>query len=203
MPALGSREPVFFNVKSVSDEAAVRAFDRALGWLRDTYPTHGFGVERDVVWTLAKRLVADIRDQGLTLKVWTDYPVERGPRRAWSADIAVVGTDAVRPRLVAEFKFEPSHRRPDVQPQKLPVIGWGDVTKDAVRVERWVREGFALFGIAVLLDEGGFFARRPALPGGSWHHWADAADSFVSPAIHRADFGPQRLPAARDADGTL
>jgi hypothetical protein len=129
-----------------------RLIGDALDWLRETYPQHGFGVERDVVWTLHRWLTA--RAAALGCRVWTDYPMVRGPRRALSADLAVV--DSANTILsAAEFKFEPSHIREDVQKQKLPVIGWAGVLADIVRIGDWVAIGRAGSGWAVCVDEGG------------------------------------------------
>ena len=52
-----------------------------------------------------------------------DYAILPGSRRAICADIAILHDAEVA--IAVEFKFEPSHRREDIQKQKLPVVLWG------------------------------------------------------------------------------
>lgn len=144
-------------------------FEDALDWLRATYGERRHFVERDLVWTLQTRLLAQIRELGLPWQVRNDYAALHGPRRAFSADLAILVDGS--PGLLVECKYEPSHRRIDIPREKLPVIAWADVVKDAARVQQYVDARRTPLACALLIDEGGFFRARPALPGGHWVDW--------------------------------
>lgn len=144
---------------------AEAAFLTALDELAAGYREQPFWVERDVVAWLQRRLTLSV-PAGMT--VWNDYGILPGPRRALSADLALV-TDG--PLLVAEFKFEPCARRADIMPNKLPVIGWIDVGKDIGRVQEFVEAGRAEIGWAICIDEGGRYAARPRLGHSLVRHW--------------------------------
>ncbi len=122
-------------------EAAV-VFESAIEWLRDNYSSFGFVAERDIVWTLQKHLKEALRENGLSHEVFNDYPMLPGKRRSLSADLVVSDASGVV-EVAAEFKFEPSHRRRDILPGKLPVVFWGaeGVAKDVVRAREYVERG--------------------------------------------------------------
>lgn len=97
-------------------------FEQTIAWLRDTYDERPFYVERDVVYAVQLRLWEMVRGHGLDWEVFNDYPMVPGPRRAFSADIAV--RDSSGSVLVAaEFKYEPDHSPPDLLAHKFPVVG--------------------------------------------------------------------------------
>jgi hypothetical protein len=157
----------------------------ALAWLRSSYPQHGFYVERDLVWTLQKWLDREITARALGLRVLNDYGVEPGPRRSLSGDLVLLPVDSPTPLLVAEFKFEPSHERGDIDPKKLPVVGWHGVVKDVDRIRRWVESGLTAEGLAVFVDEGGYrHARRPALDDSTWEHWGRYGQEVLDVWVH-------------------
>jgi hypothetical protein len=79
--------------------------------------------------------------------------------------------------VAAEFKYEPSHVRPEfhAQPGKLPVVFWGaeGVAKDVARIRQFVEAGTARSAFAMFTDEGRHFrfrARAPH-PGSTWLDW--------------------------------
>lgn len=152
--------------------------EQALGWFLASYGERPYFVERDVVWTIQTWLVRRVGELELTWQVRNDYAPLPGPRRAPGADIGIAVDGAAA--LLVEFKYEPSHRRTDIAQEKLPVISWQDVEKDAARVQRFVDAGRAPVALAVLIDEGGFFRTRPALPGG---HWLDVGSAGGDPTI--------------------
>jgi hypothetical protein len=158
-----------------------RLFEDGLEWLRDTYGTHRFYTERDVVWTVQKWLAIECAARGMNVRVYNDYGIEPGPRRALSADIALVQPGET-PAFVAEFKYEPSHRREDLLRVKLPVVGWTAVLLDVERIRRWWADGRIQQGIAVLVDEGRFFRSNAPAPGAAWVDWGryGAGDLDVS-----------------------
>ena len=174
--------------KMSKDKEAVEAidlFERALGWLRLEYDSLKFYVERDVVATLQLCLLERIKVTSSSLRVFNDYPILPGQRRALTADLAILGKNN-RVLLVAEFKYEPAHYRSgmDIWPSKFSptVVFWGDegVKKDLERVRRFVNEKRAAVAYSVFIDEGGFFRSRPAHPGTVWHDWGNGRWTLVS-----------------------
>ena len=82
-------------------------FTAALHWLRAHYADKPFFVERDLVWTLQKRLLQLIRERQLPYTVTNDVPLLPGTCRGRSADLVIRdGSGAVA--LAAEFKYEPT-----------------------------------------------------------------------------------------------
>jgi hypothetical protein len=137
---------------------AERLFLDTLGWLGTANATLVFYQERDVVYTLQRRLCHLIERDDLPWTVFNDYPMLRGPRRAFSADLALLCDGDVG--LAVEFKYEPCHKRGDILRQKFPVTVWSDITKDTLRVGDFVAQGRAAVAYAVCIDEGGYLARR-------------------------------------------
>lgn len=151
---------------------AANLLEEAIAWLQERYDEFEFWVERDLVWTLQSRLRQMIKERSLPFSVVNDYPLLPGARRALSADLVI--RDAGETVLVAaEFKYEPSHRRAELLPGKLPVVFWGDdgVAKDVRRIREFVEQGVARAAFAVFIDEGGYFRHRPAHPGTAWRDW--------------------------------
>lgn len=167
---------------------AERLFEDALDWLRATYDSHGFfHVERDVVWTVQKRLTVQVAALQLPLRVFNDYPMVPAKNRSLSADLCLVGAQG-SVDVAAEFKFEPAHARGDVQKQKLPVVFWGmdGVGKDVQRVRDYVEHGKARVAYSVFIDEGGAFRHREAHPGSSWIDWESGRCILYSKATSPA-----------------
>ncbi|MDQ2726806.1 MAG: hypothetical protein M3Y91_02845 [Actinomycetota bacterium] len=135
--------------------AAESVFVSAVATLRKTYRDHTFYVERDVVHYLQILIRNDLPDG---FRVFNDYGIVRGPRRARSADIAILVADRVL--VAAEFKFEPCARRADIMANKLPVIGWVDELKDIARIEEFVNLGVAAVGFSICIDEGGRYRAK-------------------------------------------
>lgn len=168
---------------------AGRLLTDSLDWLRATYPEHRIVVERDLVWTLQKWLIREVHTRDLPLRVFNDYGVEPGLRRSLSGDLVLVPLDSPAPLVVAEFKFEPSHRRLDIDRKKLPVVGWGGVAEDAARIRRWVDAGMTQDGLAIFIDEGGFaHDRRTALPDCEWSGWGTYGDPMLDVWVHAYRF---------------
>jgi len=148
-------------------------FEEAIAWLQEHYDEFEFWVERDLVWIVQSRLRQVIGERRLPYRVFNDYPLLPGARRARSADVVI--RDAHETVLVAvEFKYEPSHRRAEMLPGKLPVVLWGveGVAKDVMRIREFVEQGAARTAFAVFVDEGRFFRHRLAHPGAAWRDWA-------------------------------
>lgn len=171
------------------DQDAARADSLFLGsleWLAHAYSCREFFVERDVVYSLQQDLRDRLAADGRGWRVYNDYPMINGPRRAFSADLAVISpTRAVV--LAAEFKFEPCRRRDDVLAAKLPVTVWADILKDVDRVETFVRGGYATIAYAILVDEDRRYAARDTSRFSQTQQW-DANPGHDHPVdvwIHR------------------
>jgi hypothetical protein len=140
-------------------DAAERILQEALSWLGHEYPNRVFYVERDIVYTVQQRVNDLIAGHEAALTAYNDYPVLPGPRRGFSADLALL--DPARDIAVAvEFKYEPCHRRSDILKSKLPVTDWSEIVKDTSRIRQFVDSGRASVGYAVVIDEGGYLLRR-------------------------------------------
>jgi len=152
--------------------------EEAVDWLRANYGRFEFWVERDLVWTLQTRLRTVITERGLPFIVLNDYPMLPGPRRSLSADL-VLRNLAGKVLVAAEFKYEPSHLRPELrgQPGKLPVVVWGadGVAKDVARIRQFVEAGVARAALAMFIDEGRHFRARAPHPGSAWRDWDSSA----------------------------
>jgi hypothetical protein len=146
----------------VLDEAMVAAAEQlfldTLGWLGAANATTVFYQERDIVYTLQRRLCQLLERDDLPWTVFNDYPMLPGPRRALSADLALLCDGDVA--LAAEFKYEPCHKRRDIPRQKFPVTVWSDIAKDTLRAREFVYQGRVAVAYAVCIDEGGYLARR-------------------------------------------
>ncbi|MEX2245762.1 MAG: hypothetical protein WEC75_03665 [Dehalococcoidia bacterium] len=151
--------------------SALLIFDEAMRWLRTNYQSYTFFVERDLVWTMQTRIASLIRELGADFRVSNDYAIEPGNRRSLCVDLAVLRETTIE--LATEWKFEPSHRRIEIAPGKLPVCSWGPngVRGDVDRISHFVEKRRAQAGHAILVDEGGYFRGRPAHVGAEWVDW--------------------------------
>jgi hypothetical protein len=176
----------FNGVVDAETSSAWALFEEVVDWLQINYGRFEFWVERDLVWTLQTRLRAVISERGLPFSVLNDYGMLRGPRRSLSADL-VVRNVAGHVLVAAEFKYEPSHLRPEFrsQPGKLPVVFWGadGVAKDVARIQQFVEAGAARAAFAMFIDEGRYFRARTPHLGSAWKDWNTAGHSSFSPAI--------------------
>ncbi len=153
-------------------QSAADLFEESLAWLRDNYGRYRFWAERDIVWTLQTHLNSEISEHSLPFVVFNDFPILPGPKRSLSSDLVLLGPDRLV-RVAAEFKYEPSHNRHDIQKQKLPVVFWGKegVRGDIDRIHRFVSMGKARAAYSVFIDEGGYFRKRPAPADSQWIEW--------------------------------
>jgi hypothetical protein len=174
---------ILASVEASAHTEAARLFDDALTWFHDTYASHRFYTERDVVWTLQKWLALESATRGLPYQTYNDFGVEPGLRRALSADIALV-VPGESPDLAVEFKYEPSHLRDDIPRSKIPVVGWTAVLQDVERIHRWVAEARIKAGAAVLIDEGRFFRAKVPAPGSMWMDWGSRGAPELDVSIH-------------------
>ena len=171
---------------SGNESEAEVLFFRALDWLRDHYAEFVFYVERDIVWTIQKKLNELIATEHLPFRVFNDYPMLSGAPPQRRADLAILKDDD-QVLLAVEFKYEPSHARNDIPKTKLPVVFWGmdGVAKDIDRIGKFVTECTAEIALSIFIDEGGAFRHRPAHPGSKWIDWNGGERGF-RPSLLRA-----------------
>jgi hypothetical protein len=143
-----------------------------MSWLKEGYGHYRFFQERDIVWTLHLHLLRTVEEMHLSYNVYSGHRMTIS--KQISADLVILAEDG-SVDVVAEFKYEPSHRRtdfaaPNAKP-KWPVVEWKDVEADVARVKSFVTDGSASTGYAVFIDEGGYFRWRQPPPGSEWRDW--------------------------------
>lgn len=157
-------------------------FYEVLEEIRDHYPTYRFIVERDLVWTIQKKLQEKISTAGLDYIVFSDYPIKKGSKRSLAIDIAIVRKDVsiidvlegITPiELGVEFKFEPSKKREEILSHKGDVVDWNKVLKDINRIEEFISENKAKACISIFIDEyGRYFKEHYSYPSvATWIDW--------------------------------
>jgi len=157
-------------------KSAISLFEEAIFWLRANYLNYRFFTERDVVWTIQTHIISVILKEKLPYKVMNDYPILRGKRRSLCADITMLDFDE-RPELVAEFKYEPAHKREDIPRSKFPVVFWNEgILKDIERIHTFTSGDFtgdrtAKVAYALFIDEGSHFKQKQPPPGSRWEDW--------------------------------
>lgn len=157
-------------------KSATQLFEEAILWLRANYKNYRFFTERDLVWTIQTHLIIAIEEEKLPFKVMNDYPILRGKRRSLCVDIAILDFEE-HPELVAEFKYEPAHKREDIPPSKFPVVFWNEgILKDIERIHTFTSSDFtgdrtAKVAYALFIDEGSHFKQKEPPPGSSWEDW--------------------------------
>jgi hypothetical protein len=170
---------------------AAELFEEAITWLRHHYTDVAFYTERDIVWTLQTYLARQIAGRQLPYRVFNDYPMLAGPRRAFSADLVLLD-QAGRAHLAAEFKYEPAHIRTsqrggDIWRTKFgPTDGfWGmdGVAKDVQRVHDFVTQAKATVAYAIFIDEGSYFRHRPPHQGSAWIDWGPCGNPHLNVSL--------------------
>lgn len=179
-------------VASRQTDDMARRIDASLEWLSEHYWDQPFWMERDVVWTLQKRLKDDPEAAGGPVQVVHNFRTAFG-----HVDLAVLLDDM--PRVLIECKYEPARQRPDFVSGRLgqAVVFWDrdGVLEDIRRVTRAVASGDAPVAYAVFFDEGGRFRHRASPPISTWLDWR-SGNAHVSVLLTRVDRTNVR--AARD-----
>ncbi len=128
-----------------------------------------------MVWTIQTHLIKAIENEGLPYKVMNDHPILPGKRRSLSADIVILNSEP--PDLVAEFKYEPAHRREDIPHSKFPVVFWSEgVLEDIKRINKFISKDCAgdkavIVAYALFFDEGSYFRHKEPPVGSRWEDW--------------------------------
>ena len=173
-----------------------------LDWLRETYCSHRFFTERDVVWTVQKRLISEASGRSPRCRVFHEYKMTNGQVKSPPADLVLLGPED-QAELAIEFKYEPAHQRANTEfpPTKFPVVDWKGVVRDTERVHQFVQQGFTPNACSLFIDEGGYFRKRQAPLGSRWEDWnVDGCTHRVSVLISEAQrlvrprFGANRAP---------
>ena len=157
-------------------------FSAALDKVLLEYPTHKFILERDLVWTVYKQLIADLNAVSDEYTAFCNFPVARSVKgRSLSADLVIlkkgierknVLDEGLQVELAAEFKFEPSKERRDICRFKLPVFSWSNILGDIERVEQYVcTNKTAKIGVALFVDEYGRYSNESKYQISSQSQW--------------------------------
>lgn len=154
--------------------APMELVDSSLEWLRQNYRRFPFVVERDIEWTLQQHMNSEIKSNNLPYAMFSNYPMLPGKRRSRCADLVILDSEG-SVAVALEFKYEPSHKRPDLLRSKFPVVFWGKdgVGKDLNRIHEYVENGKAKIALSIFIDEDGSFAHREPRPGSRWIDWGD------------------------------
>lgn len=150
---------------SVEDEIILCTLD----WLQHNYFRYRFYTERDIVWTIQSCAAKLVEERQLNFKVFNDYPITFNDKRA-RVDLAFVDESNLIV-FALELKYEPSHRREDILQTKFPVVFWNEVKKDIERIHYFVESGQVQAAYSLLIDEGGYFRKRPPAERSNWIDW--------------------------------
>lgn len=160
-------------------------FEEALDWLKENYEKFGFHKERDITWTIQKKITEIIKDNNLPYKVYDEYPIKPGIRRSiYVVDIAILNKDFI-PRqgnpieVAAEFKYEPDHRIEDMltfyydsqsnKKTKFPLVFWKEgVGKDIENAKDYFSSKLAKVSYSIFIDEGDYFRLNSPFAGSNW-----------------------------------
>ncbi len=161
---------------------AKQLFWEAIDWLRESYFEHRFFAERDIVWTVQKRLIDEISRKDLPYRVFHNYTIELKNENIYADLVLIRPKETVE--VAAEFKYEPAHRRSkiDIPPGKFNVVRWPEVEKDVVRIKDCVNEKRVQYACSLLIDEGGHFKKNEPPLGGRWERWSSEIHVLISEA---------------------
>ena len=149
-------------------------------WLRTTYASHRFFLQRDVAWTVQKRLLDRIGPWAPDYRVIHNRKVPKGAGPQF--DLAVVDpNDTVE--LALKFRFEPAEK---LEPGKFPVVVWADVVKDVKAVQHAANEQHTRHAYSLFIDEGGYHRARDAPPNSRWEAWDIGQGTRIAVLISEA-----------------
>ncbi|MFA5794934.1 MAG: hypothetical protein WC980_07725 [Candidatus Brocadiia bacterium] len=163
-------------IKSMPSTKSEEIFLDALSWLRKHYGEFQFFTERDVVWTVQKKITELIGNK--PYKVFNDYVLFREKKSCVKPDLVILSR-ADEVELAVEFKYEPNHERKNICASKFKpsVVFWKEgIIKDINRLEQLKIKAKTAY--AILIDENGFFYKqREKLPvdekKSSWIEWGN------------------------------
>ena len=159
-------------------------FEKAIDWVKEDYKKFCFHKERDIVWTIQKKITEIIEEDDLPYKVYDEYPIMPGKRRSITVDLAILNKDFV-PRqgevieVTAEFKYEPDHDREDMltyyynaegnKKTKFPLVFWKEgVGKDIENAKKYFSLKLCKNSYSCFIDEGGYFRHHTPFDDSNW-----------------------------------
>ena len=152
-----------------------------LDWLRTTYASHRFFLQRDVAWTVQKRLLDRIGPGVPEYRVIHNRKVPKG--KGPQFDLAVVSPNGTV-EFVLKLKFEPAHK---LEPGKNPVVEWTTVVGDVQTVQRAAEERHTRHAYSLFIDEGVYYrAKREPPPNSRWEEWDVGNGARVAVLISEA-----------------
>lgn len=159
---------------------SIGLFEECLDWLRKYYSSYRFYTERDVVWTCQEHIRNAIDKNNLEYRVFSNLGVIPHKPRRIAPDLSIVNANG-QVELIIEFKYEPTHFRFDIPREKFPIVFWGmdGVEKDIHRLDDFIGSGLVQYAYAILIDEGGYFRRRPAFPNSQWIDWENGVSILL------------------------
>jgi len=160
-------------------------FEKALDWLKTNYEKFHFHKERDIVWTIQKKITEIIKENDFPFVVYDEYPIRPGNRSSIRVDIAILRKNFIIPKqgniieVAAEFKYEPDHNREDMltyfydaqgnKKTKFPLVFWKDgVGKDIEIAKEYFSLKLAKASYSIFIDEGGYFRKNTPFIGSKW-----------------------------------
>ena len=106
---------------------AEELFRTAMREVLEKWHSYHFFTERDIEWTIQRKLIALVKGRGLDWQVFNNYamPKQKPGEGKLQADLAVVSETGAA-KLAVEFKYEPDHKREDIPEGKLKpsVVSW-------------------------------------------------------------------------------
>ncbi|GAI16014.1 unnamed protein product, partial [marine sediment metagenome] len=144
-------------------------FEKAIDWVKKNYEKFNFHKERDIIWTIQKKIAEIIRESNLPYKVYDEYPIMAGNRSSIRVDLAILKKDFI-PRqgntieVAAEFKYEPDHTREDMltfffdtqgnRKTKFPLVFWKEgVGKDIESAKKYFSLKLCKNSYSCFIDE--------------------------------------------------
>lgn len=151
------------------ENKSYKIFEGVFNEFKEKYQKNFFYTERDIVWTIQKRLKERIVKLGLEniYTVFNEYPLLKGKKRANSTDLVIKNRGVVE--IALEFKYEPNHNREgiDIPKEKFPVTSLNLIKKDEEKIKLLIKGGELKRGemrpgraIAIVIDEGGYFYNK-------------------------------------------
>jgi hypothetical protein len=172
---------------------ALELFCKAMKWVKARYATYGFFAERDIVWTVQKKLLRLVSKASLPYEVINEYRMPPDPTSGQEVLVDLVIFDNTTERrntdpveLAVEFKYQWKSDREHVPRGKFPLIVWkgrSSVEEDIQKARRYHDRGLAKSALALLIDEGGHFHKNHKHPPENESVWEDwkISDSSLAP----------------------
>ena len=167
-------------IETKPSNPARQLFLDVLDWLRDTYTSHSFFLQRDVAWTVQKRLLDRIGRWAPGYRVIHNRKVPKGTGRQFDLAVLDPSNTVV---LALKFKFEPAEK---LEPGKSPVVEWASVVSDIEAAQHAADDHHAKCAYSLFIDEGGYYKDRTPPRGSRWEDWDVGNGTRVAVLISEA-----------------